>query len=276
MTMKKITPLFKLSGSILIFFFGIALLAPWIAPYDPNAVNRAEILAPMSSVHLLGTDTLGRDVFSRVVYGARISVFYAMTGAACTMVLGAFLGIVSGYFGGAIDRVIQSGVHIFQGLPGMSLMIAIAGVLGPGTSSILIAVTLTSWTSFSRLVRAEVLQVRDANYVTAARALGAGHGYILRKYILPNILPSMIVLWSVRIGSVLLSVASLSFLGLGVQPPQADWGIMIFDAKSYFRTYPWLLWGPGICITVLSIAIQVWGDELRDCFLLTREQWRDN
>lgn len=275
MTARKITPLFAGTGIVLLLFMLVALLAPWLAPYDPNAVSRDAILAPMSSSHWLGTDTLGRDVWSRLLYGARVSVFFALAGAACTMLLGAFLGVVGGYFGGITDRVIQIGVHIFQGLPGMSLMVALAGVMGPGTFSILLAVTLTSWTSFSRLVRAEVLRVRYAEYVEAVRALGAGHIYILWRYILPNIMPSLIVLWTVRIGTVLLSVASLSFLGLGVQPPDADWGVMIFDAKAYFRTYPWLLLAPGACIATLSITIQLWGDELRDFLSIEEEEWRE-
>ncbi len=275
MTGRRITPLFAGTGAVLLVFMAVALLAPWLAPYDPNAVSRDAILAPMSSAHWLGTDALGRDVWSRLLYGARVSVFFALAGAACTMLLGAFLGVIGGYFGGVTDRLIQIGVHIFQGLPGMSLMVALAGVMGPGTFSILLAVTLTSWTSFSRLVRAEVLRVRYAEYVEAVRALGAGHGYVLWRYILPNIMPSLIVLWTVRIGTVLLSVASLSFLGLGVQPPDADWGVMIFDAKSYFRTYPWLLLAPGACIAALSIAIQLWGDELRDYLSIDEEPWRE-
>lgn len=275
MIKKQFTPLFILTGMILLFFILLAIFAPYLAPYNPNLVSRTEILAPISTNHLLGTDTLGRDVFSRLLYGARVSVFFALAGAFCTMVLGAFLGIMGGYFGGNTDRFIQIGVHIFQGLPGMSLMVALAGVMGPGTFSILLAVTLTSWTSFARLVRAEVLSVRYAEYVEAIRALGAGHVYILWHYILPNILSSLIVLWTVRIGTVLLSVASLSFLGLGVQPPDADWGVMIFDAKAYFRTYPWLLLAPGACIAILSISIQLLGDELRDFLSITEEGLRE-
>lgn len=272
--MKKrcITPIFAVTGMILAGFMMVALFAKWLAPYDPNMVNRDAILAPMSFAHWLGTDTLGRDVWSRLIYGAQVSVFFAVAGAGCTMVFGSVLGILGGYFGGRVDRIIQVGVHIFQGLPGMSMMIAIAGVLGPGTFSILLAVTLTSWTSFSRLVRAEVMRVRYAEFVEAARALGAGHGYILRRYVVPNIIPSLIVLWTVRIGTVLLSVASLSFLGLGVQPPQADWGVMVLDAKAYFRSYPWLLLAPGGCIALLSISIQLWGDELRDRLVIRRDE----
>lgn len=273
---RKWTPLFIGTGLILLGFVLVALLAPWLAPYPPDAVNRDAILAPISATHWLGTDTLGRDVWSRLLYGARVSVFLAIAGAASSMFFGSLLGIIGGYFGGWTDRLIQVLVHIFQGLPGMSLMIALAGVLGPGTTSILLAVTLTSWTGASRLVRAEVLRVRYAAYVEAARSLGGGHIYILRKYVIPNILPSLIVLWTVRIGSVMLSVASLSFLGLGVQPPQADWGIMIFDAKAYFRSYPWLLLAPGLCIATLSIAIQLWGDELRDLFSIEREEWTED
>ncbi|MCI5837317.1 MAG: ABC transporter permease [Veillonellaceae bacterium] len=266
----QVTPLFIGTGVMLAVFLAVAIFAPQLAPHPPDLVQRQAILAPMSAEHWLGTDALGRDVWSRLLYGARVSVFFAIAGAASTMLLGALLGILGGYFGGITDRAVQIAVHVFQGLPGMSLMIAIAGVLGPGTFSILLAVTLTSWTGFSRLVRAEVLRVRYADYVASARALGGSHLYILRKYIIPNILPTLVVLWTVRIGTVLLSVASLSFLGLGVQPPQADWGVMVFDAMTYFRSYPWLLLAPGVCIALFSICIQLWGDELRH--LVTTER----
>ena len=261
---NRYSPAFTAAACVLFIFVCAAVFAPWLAPYEPNELNRNAILAPMSEMHLLGTDALGRDMFSRLLYGARVSIGYAVAGAACTIVFGTALGILSGYFGGKIDLCIQGAVQIFQGIPGISLMIAIAGIMGPGPASILLAVTLTSWTACARVVRAEVMKIRHAYYVSAVKVLGAGDAYIIRQYILPNILPYVSVLWTVRIGTVLLSVSTLGFLGLGIQPPQADWGVMIYDAKTYFRSYPWLLWAPGLCIALLSLSVQVLGDEWRD------------
>lgn len=272
MNKKSFSPLFMITGSIIVSFLIVAILAPILAPFSPEEVDRTKILLSPSSTHVLGTDSLGRDVWSRLIYGARISVFYALAGALSTMLFGASLGVISGYYGGWIDRIIQVFVHIFQGLPGMSLMIAIAGVLGPSPMSILLAVTLTSWTTFSRIVRGEVMRIKLEDYVMAGKVLGANHWHIMRYYLIPNIMPTLIVLWTVRIGTVLLAVAALSFLGLGVQPPQADWGGMVHDAKVYFRSYPWLLLAPGCCIALLSISIQLWGDELRSHLSVERDE----
>jgi len=263
---KSIPLIYKIAFIALIAMILIGIFAPVLAPYDPNAVDMTKRLQSISKEHFLGTDALGRDVFSRILYGARISIFLATLATICTMFLGTTIGVIAGYFGGILDSIIQVLVSIFQGLPGLSFMIAIAGVLGPGIKSLIIAIVVTSWAGFSRVVRGEVLKIKEENYIEGARALGASNFYIIIHHILPNIFAPFIVLFTVRIGKVVLSMTSLSFLGLGIQPPQADWGVMVNDAKTYFRSYPHLLLAPGSCIMLLCCSINLIGDGLRDLF----------
>lgn len=251
---------FVITGGIL----ACAILAPWIAPFDPTEVRTDEILEYSSSRHWLGTDALGRDILSRLIYGARTSVAFAVTAAICTMAVGLALGMLGGYFGGYVDKGIQCLVCLFQGLPGMSLMIAIAAVLPENDARLIIAVTVTSWTGFSRIVRSEVLHIRQENYMIGVRNLGASHFYILRKYVLPNVFPLVVVLLTLRIGTSLLSASALSYLGLGVAPPAADWGVMVSDARTYFRSYPLMILAPGLAITLLCMGINLIGDCLRE------------
>lgn len=263
---------FIITGGIL----ACAILAPWLAPFDPTEVRTDEILEYSSSRHWLGTDALGRDILSRLIYGARTSVTFAVTAAVCTMAVGLVLGMVGGYFGGWVDKAIQCLVCLFQGLPGMSLMIAIAAVLPENDARLIIAVTVTSWTGFSRIVRSEVLHIRQENYMVGIRSLGASHFYILRKYVLPNVFPLVVVLLTLRIGTSLLSASALSYLGLGVAPPAADWGVMVSDARTYFRSYPLMILAPGLAITLLCMGINLIGDCLREWLDKDRTQaWRE-
>lgn len=273
---NKASIIYNLAAVSLLLLVSAAVLAPVIAPYDPNQVMPDETLQPCSAKHWLGTDALGRDFFSRLLYGAQVSIGFAVLAALCTTLLGVSLGVLGGYFGGVIDHVLQLLVNIFQGLPGMSLMIAIAGSLGPGSASLLLAVTLTSWAGFSRIVRGEVLKIKEESYIEGIRSLGGSDWYILRRYILPNLFNSLIILFTVRVGTVVLSVASLSFLGLGMQPPQADWGVMILDAKVYFRSYPQLILAPGLCILALCGSIQLVGDALRDRFSIRQNMQKQD
>ena len=263
---------FIITGGIL----ACAILAPWLAPFDPTEVRTDEILEYSSSRHWLGTDALGRDILSRLIYGARTSVTFAVMAAVCTMAVGLVLGMVGGYFGGWVDKAIQCLVCLFQGLPGMSLMIAIAAVLPENDARLIIAVTVTSWTGFSRIVRSEVLHIRQENYMVGIRSLGASHFYILRKYVLPNVFPLVVVLLTLRIGTSLLSASALSYLGLGVAPPAADWGVMVSDARTYFRSYPLMILAPGLAITLLCMGINLIGDCLREWLDKDRTQaWRE-
>jgi peptide/nickel transport system permease protein len=263
---KKMPWIYKLSFIVFIIMVFIGVFADFLSPYDPNKVEMANRLMGISKAHLLGTDALGRDILSRIIQGTRVSIFLSFIATVCTMIMGTVIGLISGYCGGIIDSTIQVVVTIFQGLPGLSFMIAIAGVLGPGIKSLLIAIVVTSWAGFSRIVRGEVLKVKKEKYIEGARALGATHIHIIIYYILPNIFAPFIVLFTIRIGKVVISMASLSFLGLGIQPPQADWGVMINDAKIYFRSYPHLLLAPGCSILLLCSSINLIGDALRDIF----------
>ena len=252
-------------GGILLAIVLMTIFAPWLAPYDPLQIDMTNRLADPSPAHPLGTDALGRDVLSRVIYGGRASLLLAVVATCCSMAVGLAVGVAAGYCGGAVDVVLTGISNVFQGLPGMVLMIALVGVLEPSTQSILLALVLTSWVGFSRLVRGEVLKVKGELYIEGMRCLGAGHLRIVLRHVLPNIRTNIIILFTTRVGRVVLSVAGLSYLGMGIQPPTPDWGEMISgSARRYFRTAPHLLWAPGLCIILLTLSINLLGDLLRD------------
>lgn len=262
----NIDPLAVVSLSLLVILLVGSLLAPLLAPYSPTEINMAERLQGISAAHPLGTDTLGRDLLSRVLYGGRVSVLTAAAATALSMLLGLGIGLIAGYLGGWVDGVITWFTSIFQGLPSTCVMIALSAILNPGVSSLLLALVLTSWASFSRVVRSSVLRLREEAYVEGARCLGAGRLRIILRYLLPNLLPEIAVLFTTRVGGVVLSVASLSFLGLGIQPPTPDWGVMISEARTSFRTAPMLIIAPGACLIVLSFGINYLGEVLRAYF----------
>ena len=236
---------------ILLLILLTSVLAPVLAPYDPLVSNLSEALQKPSAAHLLGTDNIGRDTLSRVLYGGRQSILLA-------------LGLFAGYFGGWIDGIITTISSIFQGLPGLTLMIAVAGLLGQGVKSMLIAIVINSWVGFSRIVRGEVMKLKQESFIKGLRTIGAGDLRILFLHISPNILGTLSVLFATRIAGNVISVASMSYLGLGLQPPTPDWGVMINDARQYFRQEPLLVIAPGLCILLLSLSINLLADELRD------------
>ena len=243
----------------------VTILAPWISPYDPVQIDMKNRLAPPSTAHWLGTDALGRDVFSRVLHGGRASLLLAVLATSFSMALGLIIGVAAGYCGGVVDTVITAVANIFQGLPGRMMMIALVGILGSNTRSIILALVFTSWVGFSRLVRGDVMRVKNELFVEGVRSLGAGNLRIILRHVLPNIRTNVIITFTTRVGRVVLSVAGLSYLGLGIQPPTPDWGEMISgSARRYFRSAPHLLWAPGICIILLTLSINLLGDLLRD------------
>ncbi len=262
---------FAVLGMILL----MSILAPLIAPYDPLKIDMANALEGPSREHLLGTDNIGRDLLSRVIYGGRQSMVLAAVATSLSLALGCLIGMVAGYFGGWVDLVITSISNIFQGLPGMTMMIAIAGLMGSGVESMLLALVLTSWVSFSRLVRGEVMKLKEEAFVEGLRGLGAGHIRILFCHVAPNLISSIVIIFATRIASSILSVASLSFLGLGLHPPAPDWGVMISDARMYYRSSPLLAIAPGVCIVLLSLSINVIADWLRDCFDVRRDSIKE-
>ena len=260
--MKK--ALFYCAAAVLAVFLFTGICAERVAPMDPNAVNMANSLAPPSADHLLGTDHLGRDLLSRLIYGSRSSVFIAFFATGCTLLLGLTIGLISGYFGGWVDQVIQSAVNIFQGIPSTAFVVAVLGLLGPGIKSLMAAIVVSSWAGFSRIVRNQVLEIRELHYIEGARAMGGGHFYIMRRHVLPNMLLPLLVLIATRIGSTVLTVAAMSYLGLGLRAPAADWGIMINDAKLYFVRDFRVLLAPAACLTLFCLSINLIADCLRD------------
>jgi peptide/nickel transport system permease protein len=258
--------------------FGILLmsiLAPWLAPYDPLKIDMKNALLPPSKLHLLGTDNIGRDILSRVIYGGRQSIVLAAIATSMSMALGCIIGMIAGYFGSWVDVAITSISNIFQGLPGMTMMIAIAGLMGSGVTSMMLALVITSWVGFSRIVRGEVMKIKKEYFIEGLRSFGVGHMRILFYHVMPNLISSIIIIFATRIASSILSVASLSFLGLGLEPPTPDWGVMISDARMYYRTSPMLVIAPGVCIVLFSLCVNIIADWLRDRLDVRRDSVKE-
>lgn len=265
-TRKKTNASYRLGMITLAIILLLSLFAPLMTPRDPNEIDPGRRLLGPSRANPLGTDTLGRDILSRVLMGGRVSIVLSIAASAATMALGLLIGVAGGYFGGAADSLLSLLTGILQGLPGMSLMIAIAGVMGPGVRSLLIAQVIVSWPDFARIVRGETMRLREEDFVEGLRSVGAGPCRILFAHIVPNIAGPIVVLFTTRIGFGILSISGLSFLGIGLQPPTPDWGVMVRDAMLYFRERPLLLIAPGLCIFLTVMGINLIGEYLRDRF----------
>ncbi|MEM5817503.1 MAG: ABC transporter permease [Desulfitobacterium hafniense] len=252
-----------------------SICAPLLAPFSPTATDMSVRLQGPSWEHPLGTDALGRDMLSRALYGGRASMLLALTATVLSMSWGMILGIAAGYYGGPVDWLTTILANIFQGLPGTCFMIAVAGVLGPSIQSLLLALVLTSWAGFSRIVRTEVLRQREEPYVEGMRCLGSSDLRLIIRHILPNIMNTLLILFTTRVGRSVLTIAALSFLGLGVQPPTPDWSVMINDARLHYRSAPHVLVVPGMCIFLLMLSINMLGDVLRDHFDVRNEEVRE-
>lgn len=249
----------------------LSVFAPLLSKYDPIQIDMTNSLLKSCSDHLLGTDELGRDILSRIMHGGRQSILLAVIATIISMSIGLIIGMLAGFYGGKVDVLITSISNIFQGLPGMSMMIVVAAIMGPGVKSMLFAIVITSWVSFSRLVRGEVMKIKKENYIEGIMSIGASNIYIMINHILPNLLSYIIVIFASKIASTILSVASLSFLGLGLQPPTPDWGVMINDARMYFRTNPIMAIAPGMCIMAVSLSINIISDYLREKLDIRRD-----
>ncbi|MBR6678521.1 MAG: ABC transporter permease [Oscillospiraceae bacterium] len=253
------------SAVLILLFLLLAALAPVITPYGfDEIVDAANRLAPPSTQHLLGTDEVGRDVLTRMLYGARISLLVGIVPTVISMLAGAVLGILAGYLGGRVDSIIMRLADIMLAFPSMLLAMVIMYTLGDGIINIFLALALVNWASVARIVRAETLKLRETEYVEAARSIGVGRFTIMRRHILPNCIPSMIVLFTLNIPSAILSESSLSFLGLGIQKPMASWGLMVNTGRQYLYTNPWLSLAPSIAIMLIVLAFNFLGDGLRD------------
>jgi peptide/nickel transport system permease protein len=257
----------KLAVTGLAVFIGIiavSALAPWISPYDPNATNTSELLQPPSATYWMGTDELGRDVFSRIIYGTRISLVVGVIAVAMAMVLGSFLGLIAGYWRGAADYLIMSVTDSVWAFPTLILALAITAALGPSLSNVTIAIGLVFTPGFARLVRSMVLSVREREYVQSARSIGLNDWEIIIRYIWPNITPTMIVQASLNAAQAIIAEASMSFLGLGIQPPAASWGSMLKSGYPYLEMASWLSIFPGLAILISVLGLNFLGDGLRD------------
>ncbi len=252
-----------LALAFLLVLIGSALLAQQIAPYDPNA-QEYEFLAPPSWAHPLGTDDLSRDLFSRIVYGSRVSLFVGITTVLISMVIGVVLGLVAGYYGGWIDNIIMRYIDLQWAFPNFIIAVYLVAVFGTGLSNVIIAVTLAFLDDFARIVRGMVLSLREQEFVLAARAMGASDVRILFRHILPNTLAPVIVQATVSVSYAILAEAGLSFLGLGVKPTTPTWGLILSDARSFFSRGWWLAVFPGLAITLTVLSINFLGDALRD------------
>ena len=242
-----------------------AALAPVIAPFDP--VRDADLnnyLRPPGAPFLLGTDTFGRDVFSRMIYGARISLGVGIAVQASALAIGVTLGLLAGFFGGRVDQLIMRLTEIVFAFPGLLFAIAIMAVIGPSLYNVFLALGLVSWTSLSRVVRGQVLSLKEQEYVEAARAVGASNARIIARHILPNTLAAVTVLVTLGIGGAILAEAGLSFLGLGAQPPEPSWGSMLSAGRDYLLQAPWLSVYPGLAIFLTVMGFNLLGDGIRD------------
>lgn len=254
-----------LSGVVILLMILMALFAPVLTPYSyEEIVDPFRRLAPPSAEHLLGTDELGRDVFTRLLYGARISLLVGIVPTLLSMVAGAFLGILAGYLGGWVDTLIMRLADIMLAFPSMLLAMVIMYTLGDGIMNIFLALALVNWASVARIVRAETLKLRETEYVEAAQCIGVKRSRIMWRHILPNCIPSLIVLFTLNVPSAILSESSLSFLGLGIQKPMASWGLMVNTGRQYIYADPMLSLAPSAAIMIVVLAFNFLGDGLRD------------
>lgn len=248
--------------SLLFLWLLVALLAPWLTAYDPNAIDLEHVLQAPGGKWLMGTDQVGRDVFTRVLYSARIDLWMGFMGVLAPMIIGVTLGLFSGYFGGIIDTLLMRLVDITLAFPFLILVLAIVAMLGPGVSNYLIALALVAWVSYARLIRAEVMVIRNAEYIQAAQTLGYRPMYIIFRHVLPNALSPIAVFAMTDAVLVILLGASLGFIGMGVQPPTAEWGVMIYDGQPYISEAWWISFFPGLAIVSLGIGLSLIGDGL--------------
>jgi peptide/nickel transport system permease protein len=253
-----------IGSAILLLIVAASLLAPWISPYDPVAQDLSNTLQPPSAEHLFGTDNFGRDIFSRVLHAAKLDLQIGVLCVLFPWIIGVVLGALSGYFGGWNDTIIMRTVDVFTAFPFLIVVIGVIAILGPGLTSMYIALTLAGWSAYARIVRGEILVVKKSEYTLAARTLGYSNRRILFRHILPNVVTPAIVFAMSDIILVILSTTSLSFLGLGVQPPTPEWGSMIAEGRGFMMTAWWMVTLPGLAIVLVGIGLSLFGDGLAD------------
>lgn len=263
-TMCRENKLAAISAVIILVMIFCAIFAPLVAPYDPTEQDLLNRLQGMSWEHPFGTDQLGRDILSRMIYGSRISIAIGIFPTLISIVIGTILGMISGYYGGKIDFVIMRLADITLAFPSLLLAMVVMYTLGAGIINIFLALTIVSWAGTARVIRSQTMSLRESEYVEAARSIGVSDWKIMFRHILPNCLPNIIVLFTLDIPGSILSESSLSFLGIGAQPPMTSWGLMVSDGKQYMFTDPVIAIAPGVAILILALAFNFLGDGIRD------------
>jgi len=242
------------------------VLAPWLAPYDPYVIAMDHALEPPSAHHPFGTDAFGRDVLSRVMHGASFSLQVGVVSRLLALALGTILGLLAGYYGKRTDQLVMRLADVTLAYPGLLLLIAVVAAVGPSKVSLFVALGVVGWAGVARLVRSQVLSLKEREFVTAIRSLGAANSRVILRHVLPNVLTPILVIFSMGLGASIMAESSLSFLGLGAQPPQPSWGSMISGGLDYLRVAPWLSLAPGIVVTLTVLGFNLVGDALRDLY----------
>ena len=255
------------AGLIIISFIIIlSLIAPLIAPYDPLDQRLDERLQPPSSKHLMGTDKLGRDIFSRVLYGGRISLFIAVSSVVLATLIGMLIGLISGYLGRRIDDLLMRITDMFMAFPSLIFALAIAAMLKPGMFNVITAISLSSWPQYARMARAVTIQVKNEPYIEAAVSMGASNTRILIGHIIPMVIPQVMIQGMINLGGAILTAAGLGFLGFGVPPPTPEWGLMVSEGRDLIQSHWWISTFPGLMIFLSVVGFNLLGDQLRDIF----------
>jgi len=258
-------PLGALGGAVVTLLVVMAILAPVIQPYNPIATNQRAALQAPDGAHLLGTDQFGRDIFSRVIQGARISLYVGLGATSISIVVALLIGVVSAYFGGVTDYFMQRLVDAVQAVPGLIMLISVLVILGPSITNVVLALAFRSSITTSRIVRGATLGILTNPYVEAAKVLGAQHARVMLRHVVPNIIPPVIIVATVQFGGAILAEASLSFLGYGVPPPTPSWGgMMSAEGRVYMIAAPWILISPAVALSLVVFSVNVLGDALRD------------
>lgn len=258
-------------GLLIVFFITlVAVFAPILAPHDPNAINPGGLHVPPSwmeggsAEHLLGTDNLGRDILSRIIYGSQVSLLVGIAAVLLSGIIGVCIGLIAGFYGGLLDNILMRFVDSFLAIPTILFSLVFLAVFGPSIITLIIVLGLTNWTSYARLVRGEVLSIKERDFVRAARSIGVKNNKIIIRHLLPNVISTFIVISTLSVASTIILESSLSFLGLGIQPPTVSWGTVLSDGRDYLATSWWLATFPGIAITITVLGIIFLGDWLRD------------
>nr|WP_245973921.1 ABC transporter permease [Bosea caraganae] len=257
-------PLAALGLAVILLLVFVAAFAPWIATHDPITQNLGNALKPPSAANWFGTDELGRDIYSRIVYGSRVTLYIVSLVTVVVGPIGLAVGVVSGYFGGLTDAILMRITDIFLSVPGLVLTLAFVAALGPGLGNAVIAIALTAWPPIARLARAETMMIRSADYIAAVQLQGASSLRIITRHVVPMCILSVIVRLTLNMATIILTAAGLGFLGLGAQPPTPEWGVMTSTGREYMLDHWWLVTMPGLAILLVSLSFNLFGDGLRD------------